>query len=103
MSDPLSLDFLGALIRSVQSDQRTIRAEIDNTRRELRARMDDLERSLGDRMAGIDARLETRFDQMQSEMVRSLDRIVDALRNGPPASFWKNGTRKPVRGKEPGK
>ncbi len=92
LSDPLTLEFLGALIRSVQVDQRTIRAEVDSTRREVLGRINGLEDRLaafghgvGDRLAGFEARMQIRFDQMQSELVRSLEHILQLLRGPEPA------------------
>lgn len=83
--DPLSLEFLGALIRSVQSEQRSLRVELHH----LVDRIDRLERSISDRIAatndriaGVEARIDTRFDQMQSEMVRTLDEILKTLQGG---------------------
>ena len=84
MSDSPSLDFLGGLMRSVQAEQRTIRAEVEATRHELRTRMDVMERCLGERISAIEARIEMRFDYMRSKIVRSLDEIMRALRREPP-------------------
>jgi phage host-nuclease inhibitor protein Gam len=80
MRDPLSLEFIGSLMRSVQAEQRTIRAELASCRQEIRS----LESAVGDRIGAMEARLETRIDEFQSEMSQALAEIVRILKGAPP-------------------
>ena len=86
MADSLSLDFIGATLRTVQADQRVLRSELEMLRQELRGRLDQLERSLNDKFAGIEARIDTRFDAMQSETVRTLAQIIHVLHGNQPGT-----------------
>jgi hypothetical protein len=69
MEDPLSLKFIGAQLRSVQAGQRTIHTKLD---------------ALTERVAGIEARIDTRFDEMQSDIIRSLDKFIEVLQSPTP-------------------
>jgi len=69
MEDPLSLKFIGAQLRSVQAGQRTILTQLD---------------ALTERVAGIEARIDTRFDEMQSDIIRSLDKFIEVLQSRTP-------------------
>ena len=70
MIDPLSLESIGATLRTVQADQRLLRSEVESVRREIRG--------LNESMASIEARIDTRFDQMQPEVVRLMDKATSS-------------------------
>lgn len=77
---PLSLEFIAQNLRLLQADQRSVRSEL----RAIGERIDGLERSFGDRIAGFEARMETRLDQIQSELSHNMQLIIDALAGPPP-------------------
>ena len=77
MSEQISLEFIGATLRSIQAEQRTQRGEIDLLRREvareltrLASREELLEvlRVLSDRIANFEALMEVRFDRVSAQM-----------------------------------
>jgi hypothetical protein len=66
----------------MQADQRTLRSDFNAFRREVEAGLDTLDarvEALGDRVAGIEARIDTRFDQIQSDIARSFDMRFDQM------------------------
>jgi len=79
VGDPPSRWPLG---RTMQADQRTLRSDFNVFRREVKAGLDTLDArvgAIGDRVAGIEARIDTRFDQIQSDIARSFDTRFDQM------------------------
>ena len=83
MSDQLvSLEWIGATLRQIQADQRTLRGENELTRRELgrlassmsglvtKDQLADVVGLIADRIANFEALVETRIDILGEQMTR---------------------------------
>jgi hypothetical protein len=73
MSETISLDLIGAILRTMQAEQRTSRAENELIRKEMgrmagliatRQEVSDVLRVITDRIGNFEALVETRFDQL---------------------------------------
>jgi chromosome segregation ATPase len=72
MNGTISLDFIGGLLRQIQSEQRTLRMEIELLRREqgrmvTRELLAEVVDALAGRIGASEALMETRFDQLRAE------------------------------------
>jgi hypothetical protein len=87
MSDTISWEWIGAEIRKVQADQRTIRSDLSRIERRLetvhatmftREDMHEFLRAVQERIAAFEALVDTRLDT-QTLRFDLLDRQMDAL------------------------
>ncbi len=85
MSDPISLDFIGATLRSIQAEQRTLRMENELIRKEMarelarlatREELLEVLRVLADRIGNFEALMETRFDQQVARFDQLSDQVA---------------------------
>jgi len=75
MSDTITLEFLGATLRAIQAEQRTLRMENELIRKEIarlasRDELLEVLRVLADRIGNFEALMEARFDQLAAQLGR---------------------------------
>ena len=77
MSEAVSLEFIGATLRAIQAEQRTLRADNELLRSELgrlagamatRDTVLDVMRLVMDRIGNFEALMEARFDQLAAQI-----------------------------------
>lgn len=80
MSDTIGLEFIGATLRAIQAEQRTLRTENELLRKEVarlaanlasREQLLEVPRVLSDRIGNFEALMEARFDQLAVQLARS--------------------------------
>ena len=74
-SDTITLEFLGAALRAIQAEQRTLRMENELIRKEIarlasRDELLEVLRVLADRIGNFEAGMEARFDQLAGQLAR---------------------------------
>jgi hypothetical protein len=93
MSETISLEWIGAQLRTIQAEQRTIRTENELLRsalaevvRVLSERIGNFEAltearvdQLTNRVAGLEATMEARFDQMGRALAEHTARVIVAI------------------------
>jgi hypothetical protein len=70
---PLSLEWIGATLRAIQAEQRTLRDENQLMRKQLermltRQEMSEILAVIVDRIAGFEKLMETRFDKLEARL-----------------------------------
>ena len=80
MSETITLEFIGATLRAIQAEQRTLRLENELIRKELgrcatRDELLEVLRVIVDRIANFEALMETRFDAQNRRMDQMAGRI----------------------------
>ena len=84
MGDTITLDFLGATLRSIQAEQRTLRMENELMRKDLgrigsqlatREELLEVLRVLAERLGGFEAMMQTRLDQLGAQNAQTADRL----------------------------
>ena len=80
MSDAVSLEFIGATLRAIQAEQRTLRGENELIRKEIgrllaqlaqtatREELLEVLRVLADRIGNFEALMQARFDQLLTRL-----------------------------------
>ena len=91
MSDTITLEFLGATLRAIQAEQRTLRMENELIRKEIarlasRDELLEVLRVLADRIGNFEALMEARFDQLAAQLRGSARRASQARTPGLPSS-----------------
>ena len=80
MTEAITLDFIGSLLRTIQAEQRTLRTENELIRKEMgrfatRDELLDVLRAILDRIGTFEAMMDNRIDQMEARA----DARFDAL------------------------
>lgn len=76
MSGTITLDFIGATLRAIQAEQRTLRTENELIRKDIarlasREELLEVLRVLSDRIANFEALVEARFDQLAGQLAQA--------------------------------
>jgi hypothetical protein len=83
VSETIGLDLIGAILRTMQAEQRTLRTENELIRKEMgrmmglmatRQEVSDVLRVITDRIGNFEALMETRFDQLSRASVPAAQR-----------------------------
>jgi hypothetical protein len=65
MSDTISLDWIGATLRSIQAEQRTLRTENELLRSTINTTLGEVLRLLSERIGNFEALMEARVDRVE--------------------------------------
>jgi hypothetical protein len=80
MSDVIDLGWIGAQLRAIQAEQRTLRSENEILRTTILNSLGEVVRVLSDRIGNFEALSEARMDQFAHRVAEQLDRIEASLR-----------------------
>ncbi len=88
MSETISLEWIGATLRAIQAEQRTLRMENELIRKELgqlagamvtRDLLSEVLRIIVDRIGNFEAYVDTRLDQQRAYLDTRLDRLESLI------------------------
>ncbi len=75
MSDTISLEWIGATLRAIQAEQRTLRSENELLRSTLNNTLAEVLRLLSERIGNFEALAEARIDHLQHRIDARMDRL----------------------------
>ena len=85
MSDTISLEFIGATLRTIQAEQRTQRMEVALLREQIarmatKAELLDVLNVLAERFGNFEALMETRFDRLEGRFDQLATQVAGIAR-----------------------